>query len=135
MRDPVEDNHGDWGFVPCSLGLVVLSVPQPASVSTKGAKLDAFIKLVCDNPPAYKTNWKYGGATLLFYAEVQNDYVDGCGMLNGVECRFWRHKRLGMHARDLYFLANVLEGREGFTCPSEALSCMDAPGVARGKPI
>ena len=115
MRDPVEDNHGDWGLVPSSLGLVVLSVPQPASVSAKGAKLDAFIKLVCDNPPAYKTNWKYGGATLLFYAEGQNDYVDGCGMLNGVECRVWRHKRLGMHARDFYFLANVFESREGFT--------------------
>ena len=61
MRDPVEDNHGDWGLVPSSLGLVVLSAPQPASVSAKGAKLDAFIKLVCDNPPAYKTDWKYGG--------------------------------------------------------------------------
>ena len=108
--------------MPSSLGLVVLSVPQPANVSAKGAKLDAFIKLVCDNPPAYKTNWSYGGATLLFYAEGQNDYVDGCGMLNGVECRVWRYKRLGMHARDLYFLVNVLEGRGGFTCLSEASS-------------
>ena len=69
MRDPVEDNHGDWGLVPSSLGLVVLSVPQPASVSAKGAKLDAFIKLACDNPPAYESDWKYGGAMLLCYAE------------------------------------------------------------------
>ena len=68
-------------------------------MSAKGAKLDAFIKLVCDNPPAYKTDWKYGGAMLLCYAEGQNDYDDGCGMLNGVECRVWRHKRLGMHSQ------------------------------------
>ena len=54
---------------PSSLGLVVLSAPQLASVSAKGDKLDAFIKLVCDSPPAYKTDWKYGGAPLLFYAE------------------------------------------------------------------
>ena len=118
IREPINDNHGDWGLVPSSLGLVVLSVPQPAGVSAKGAKLDAFNKLLSDNPPAYKTNWMYGGATLLFYAEGQNDYVDGRGVLNGVDCRVWRHKRLGMHARDLNFLADVLERREGLTCLS-----------------
>ena len=101
--------------MPSSLGLVVLSVPQSAGVSAIGAKLDEFKKLLSDNPPAYKTKWMYGGATLLFYAEGQNDYVDGRGMLNGVDCRVWRHKRLGMHARDLFFLAKVLESREGLT--------------------
>ena len=116
IREPINDNHGDWGLVPSSLGLVVLRVPQPAGVSAKGTKLDAFKKLLSDNPPAYMTNWKYGGATLLFYAEGQNDYVDGCGTLNGVDCRVWRHKRLGMHARDLFFLAKVIEGLEGLTC-------------------
>ena len=125
IREPIKGNHGDWGLVPSSLGLVVLSVPQSAGVSAKGANLDAFNKLVSDNPPAYKTNWMYGGATLLFYAEGQNDYVDGRGMLNGVECRVWRRKRLGMHARDLNFLATVLEGSEGFTCLSGVPSIID----------
>ena len=101
--------------MPSSLGLVVLSVPQSAGVNAKGAELDAFNKLLTANPPAYKTKWNYGGATLLFYAEGQNDCVDGRGMLNGVECRVWRRKRLGMHARDLNFLANVLESHEGLT--------------------
>ena len=125
IRELIKGNHGDWGLVPSSLGLVVLSVPQPASVSAKGAKLDAFKKLLSDNPPAYKTNWSYGGATLLFFAEGQNDYIDGRGVLNGVECRVWRHKRLGMHARDLNFLANVLEARERLTCLSGVPSITD----------
>ena len=125
IREPIKDNHGDWGLVPSSLGLVVLSVPQSAGVSAKGAKLDAFEKLLSDNPPTYKTNWKYGGATLLFYAEGESDCVDGRGVLTGVECRVWRHKRLGMHARDLNFLANVLESREGLTRLSGVLSIAD----------
>ena len=125
IREPIKDNHGDWGLVPSSLGLVVLSVPQSAGMSAKGAKLDAFEKLLSDNPPTCKTNWKYGGATLLFYAEGENDYVDGRGVLTGVECRVWRHKRLGMHARDLNFLANVLESREGLTRLSGVLSIAD----------
>ena len=125
IRERIKDNHGDWGLVPSSLGLVVSSVPQSAGVSAKGAKLNAFKKLLSVNPPAYKTNWMYGGATLLFYAEGQNDYVDGRGMLNGVECRIWRHKRLGMHARDLFFLAKVLESREGLTRLSGVLSIAD----------
>ena len=125
IREPIKDNHGDWGLVPSSLGLVVLSVPQSAGVSAKGAELDAFNKLLSDNPPAYKTNWNHGGATLLFYAEGRNDYVDGVGVLTGVECRVWRHKRLGMHARDLNSLANVLESREGLTRLSGVLSMAD----------
>ena len=124
-REPVSDNHGDWGLVPSSLGLVVLSVPQPAGVSAEGDRLDAFNKLLLDNPPAFKTNWMYGGATLLFYAGGQNDHLDGHGLLNGVECRVWRHKRLGMHTRDLNLLANVLEGGEGLAYLSSVPSITD----------
>ena len=117
-RERVNGNHGNWGLVPSSLGLVVLSVPQPAGVSAEGDKLDAFNKLLFDNLPAFKTSWMYGGATLLFYADGQKDHMDGHGLLNGVECRVWRHKRLGMHTRDLNLLANVLEGEEGLACLS-----------------
>ena len=67
MRDPIEDNHGDWGRVPSSLGLVVLSVPQPANVSAKGAKLDAFIK-ACLRQPARlqdQLDVRWGHASIL----------------------------------------------------------------------
>ena len=108
-REPGKGNHGDWGLVPSSLSLVILSVPQPAGVSAKGEKLHAFKNLLTNSPPAFSTKWMYGGNTLLFYADGAKDYIDGCGMLNGVECRVWRHKKLGMHARDLKLLADVLE--------------------------
>ena len=95
--------------MPSSLSLVVLSVPQPAGVSARGEKLQAFKNLLTDSPPTFSTKWNYGGNTLLFYADGAKDYIDGFSMLNGVECRVWQHKRLGMHARDLNLLANVLE--------------------------
>ena len=124
-REPVNNNHGEWGLVPSSLGLVVLSVPQPAGVSAEGDRLAAFNKLLLDNPPEYKTNWMYGGATLLFYADGHNDYLDGLGLLNGVECRVWRHNRLGMHTRDLNLLANVLEGGKRLASLSSVPSITD----------
>ena len=124
-RESYNDNHGDWGLVPSSLGLVVLSVPQLAGVSAEGDRLGAFNKLLFENPPAFKTNWMYGGSTLLFYADDQNDYLDGRGLLNGVECCVWLHKRLGMHTRDLNLLANVLEGGEGLARLSGVPSITD----------
>ena len=51
----------------------------------------------------------YGGGTHLFYADGGQDYVDGESVVDGVICRVWRHDRLGMHARDLNLLADVLE--------------------------
>ena len=120
-REPGNDNHGDWGLVPSSLGLVVLSVPQPVGISAEGDKLNAFRKLLSEKPPGFYTDWMYGGNTLLFYSAGEQDYIDGHGMLNGVECRLWRHKRLGMHARDLNLLANVLESEASFGCLSDVL--------------
>lgn len=108
-REPVNDNHGDWGLVPSSLGLIVLVIPQPAGKSADGDDLVAFNQLLSDNPPAFRTDWKYGGGTLLFYADGGQEHFDGDGVVNGVACRVWRHKRLGIHARDLNLLADVLE--------------------------
>ena len=100
---------GTGGLVPSSLGLVVLNIPQPAGISAEGDDLAAFNQLLSDNPPAFRTNWMYGGGTLLFYADGGQEHLDGKGVLNGVACRVWRHQRLGMHARDLNQLAEVLE--------------------------
>ena len=117
-REPGNDNHGDWGLIPSSLNLVVLSVPQPAGISAEGDNLKAFKKLLSDHPPSFRTDWMYGGNTLLFYTVGETSYTDGHGMLNGVECRIWRNKSIGMHARDLYLLANVLENEANFRCLS-----------------
>ncbi len=112
VREPSNDNHGDWGLIPSSLKLVVVNVPQSAGMSAEGDELVAFEKFLSEHPPGFCTNWMYGGNTLLFYGIGEQDYGDAHGVLNGVRCRMWRHKRLGTHARDLYLLANVLEEKK-----------------------
>jgi len=45
-------------------------------------------------------------------------------VVDGVTCRVWRHDRLGMHARDLNLLADLLESAGEFgNAP-----CVPAPG-------
>ena len=127
-RDPVEHNHGDWGLVPASLGLVVLTVPQPAGISAEGEDLEAFRRLIRDYPPAYRTDWMYGGGTHLFYVDGGQDYADGESEVDGVTCRVWRRDRLGMHARDLNMLADVLEsGGEFGSSPGVPVPGKDPP--------
>ena len=108
-REPGKDNHGDWGLVPSSLGLIVVSVPQPAGISAEGEDLASFKKLLADHPPGMRAAWGYGGNTLLFYGVGEESHTDGHRTVNGVQCRVWRHQSVGMHARDLYLLADRLE--------------------------
>ena len=108
-REPGKDNHGDWGMVPSSLGLIVLSLPQSAGKSAEGDDLVSFEKLLSEHPPGMCADWKYGGNTLLFYRVGEQVHTDGHGILNEVQCRVWRHQRVGMHARDLHLLADRLE--------------------------
>ena len=77
------------GLVPASLGLVV-------------------IRFVARRPVAYRTEWMYGGGRLLFY-RVPEPPRDGATEIDGLACRVWSSGRLGLHARDLYRLADVLE--------------------------
>ena len=119
-REPGKDNHGDWGVVPSSLGLIVVSVPQPAGISAEGDDLVSFEKLLSEHPPGMCADWNYGGNTLLFYGVGEQSHTDGHGTLNGVQCRVWRHQRVGMHARDLYLLADRLEDAVPFGCLSNA---------------
>ena len=114
VRDSGSDNHGDWGMVPSSLGLIVVSVPQPAGISAEGEDLESFEKLLTEHPPGMCADWMYGGNTLLFYGVGEQDPTDGHGTLNGVRCRVWRHRRVGVHARDLYLLADRLENSVQF---------------------
>lgn len=119
VREPGNDNHGDWGLIPSSLNLVVVNVPQPAGISAESDQLVAFRTLLSEHPPIFRADWMYGGHTLLFYGVGEQDYGDAHGVLNGVRCRVWRRKRLGMHARDLYLLANVLEEAKGLAILSD----------------
>ena len=103
-----------WGLVPSSLGLCVVSVPQRAGISAEDDALASFEKLSAEHSPGMRTGWKYGGNTLLFYEVGEQSPTDGHATLNGVPCRVWRHQRVGMHARDLYSLANRLEEKVPF---------------------
>ena len=100
---------GNWGVVPSSLGLVVLSVPQPAGISAEGDDLKSFERLLSEHPPGMRADWMYGGTTHLFYGAEEQSPTDGQGTVNGVQCRVWRHQRVEIHARDLYLLADQLE--------------------------
>ena len=56
----------------------------------------------------------YGGNTLLFYRAGEAHPPDGEATIDGLECKVWSTGRLGMHARDLYQLANALEVPDRF---------------------
>ena len=65
--EPGNDNHGDWGMVPPFLGLIVVSVPQPARISAEGDDLASFEELLSEYTPGMRADWNYGGNTLHFY--------------------------------------------------------------------
>ena len=109
-RDRGNDNHGDWGLVPASLGLLVIRVGQFVATDESGAERTVFRRFVEEHPPGYRTEWMYGGNRLLFYGAAGGSPVDGETEIEGLACRVWSAGRLGLHARDLYRLADVLEG-------------------------
>ena len=108
-RDQEKDNHGDWGLVPSSVGLVVLRVAQRVAWDDNGAEREDFHRFKDAHPAGYETSWMYGGNTLLFYSAHPDLAQDGETVIDGLECRIWSTGRLGMHARDLYHLADALE--------------------------
>ena len=63
----------------------------------------------------------HGGSRLLVYGDGQGDWRDEDREFDGIGCRLWRHRRLGMHSRDLYQLANVLDGVDGGDCDLDPL--------------
>ena len=113
-RDPGNDQHGDWGLVPSSIGLVVIRVAQFVARDKGGEVRDAFRRFKAARPPGYCTSWMYGGNTLLFYRAGEAHPPDGEATIDGLECKVWSTGRLGVHARDLYQLANALEVPDRF---------------------
>lgn len=113
-RDPGNDQHGDWGLVPSSIGLVVIRVAQHVAWDEHHADRDAFRRFKAAHPPGYSTSWMYGGQSLLFYRAGEDHPEDGETVLDGLECKVWYAGRLGVYARDLYLLADALRTRDGF---------------------
>ena len=109
-RAPGRGNHGEWGVAPASLGLVTVQVAQSAWMDDLNNELGAFRRWKRSRPPGYATSWMYGGSHLLFYRADKSTPQDCATEIDGIECRIWRQGRLGMHPRDLYLLADALEG-------------------------
>lgn len=106
------DNHGEWGLVPSSLGLVVVMVLQADGKGLGGRELETFTEFKLLHPTSFVVDWAYGGSTLLFYRDGGLMFPDGKRLIDGLECRLWSKTRLGMHARDLYLLADALDSSD-----------------------
>ena len=113
--DPGKDQHGDWGLVPGSIGVVVIAVPQRVAWDDQHADRDVFSRFKAARPPGYTTSWMYGGQSLLFYRADRNHPEDGETVIDGLECKVWYAGRLSMHARDLYLLADALTDSTDFS--------------------
>ena len=103
----MDNNHGDWGLVPSSLGLIVVQVPQNARIDARHDELPEFRRWKQARPPGLSVSWGYGGSELFFYR--LDDGAPASVRVDGIECRIWRDDSLGMHSRDLYQLADVLD--------------------------
>ena len=109
FRDSGNDNHGEWGLIPSSLGLVVVVVSQKAGKDAQYEDLKVFDDFRESHPTDFFVDWMYGGNTLLFYHDNGQGFPDGRRVIAGLECRVWSKERLGLHPRDLYLLADALE--------------------------
>ena len=108
-RDPGRDQHGDWGLVPSSVGLFVLRVAQLVARTKRGEFRKEFLQFKGARPPLYCTSWMYGGNVLLFYRADREHPEDGDTVIDGLKCEVSCAGSLGMHPRDLFLLADILE--------------------------
>ena len=109
VRDSGNDNHGHWGLVPSSLGMVVVSVSQSAGMDAKDESLNVYEGFKKSHPTSFTADWMYGGNTLLFYRVGGQGFLDGETLIDGLECRVWSTRRMGLHSRELNRLADALE--------------------------
>ena len=63
VRDSGNENHGHWGLVPSSLGLVVVSVPQRVGMDAKDESLKVYERFKKSHPTGFTADWMYGGNT------------------------------------------------------------------------
>ena len=120
-RDEGTGSHGDWGLVPASLGLVVVAAPQSVALDSAGQETAVFSNFTASHPAGLQISWLHGGSRLLIYGDDQGNWRDEDREVDGLGCRLWRHRRLGMHSRDLNQLADVLDGVDGEDCDLDPL--------------
>ena len=119
IRGSGDHNHGDWSLTPSTLSLSALVVSQSASKDSRGQELPTFAAFKSLHSTPFQLDWMHGGNTLLFYFASPHDRRDGIETISGLECRVISDQVVGMHSRDLYLLANELEGAGRFgTLPS-----------------
>ena len=106
-KEPGNDNHGDWGLAPNSIGLVAIAVDQ-ANGKRQSKENPAFTLFKKTHPTETVFDFMYGGNTLLFYLAEEGKFSDGITKIDGLSCQIWSKKRVGLHARDTYSLANTL---------------------------
>lgn len=111
---PGNDQHGNWGLAPASLGLVVIRVAQHVAWDKNHEDRDIFARFKAAHPPGYATSWMYGGQSLLFYRADKDRPEDGETVIDGLDCKVWYARRIGMHVRDLYQLADALRAGDDF---------------------
>ena len=125
-REPGNDNHGEWGLIPATLGLVVFAVSQKAGMDAKDEDLRVFNDFKSSYPTDLLIDWMHGGNTLLFFRDMGTGFQDGSRMIDGLKCRVWSQDRLGLYPRDLNLLADALEGSGA---DGDAIGQLANPGV------
>ena len=120
-RDEGTGSHGDWGLVPASLGLVVVAAPHSVALDSAGQETELFSNFTASHPAGLQISWMHGGSRLLIYGDGEGNWRDEDREVDGIGCRLWRHRRLGMHSRDLNQLADVLDGLDGGDCDLDPL--------------
>ena len=121
-RDPGNDQHGDWGLVPASVGpcrdsgcsaCCVGRTPRgPRGIQQIQGDASARVRDVVE--------LRRTDASVL-PCRHKGHPEDGETVIDGLECKVWYAGRLGMHPSDLYLLADALEAPEG-SCPSATSS-------------
>ena len=98
---------GDWSRPLSGLSSSVL--PNSLPRLNAGELSEEFRRFKEARPPLYCTSWMYGGNVLLFYRAGEEHHADSETVIDGLGCKVWYAGSLGMHPRDLFLLADVLE--------------------------
>ena len=108
-RDSTKGNHGEWGLMPASLDLVVVRVSQQVGKGAQFEDLEIFENFKATYPTGFIADWMYGGNTFLFYRADGQCFPDGNAMIDGLDCEIRSNESIGLHPRDAYRLADILE--------------------------
>ena len=65
-RSSSDGDHGKWGLVPSSLGMVVVVVSQRSAKDDRYEDLPKFRELKKSNPTEFCVDWMYGGSNATF---------------------------------------------------------------------